>query len=81
MSNYSNDIEERKERKDKNKVRKEKLAGFFFNLAQLTYTALVLGSVVLFFQGNNLSFKLFAMLIIGGIVAYLWAKVGNNLLK
>lgn len=81
MSNYSNDIDERKERKEKNKVRKEKLGGFFFNLSQLTYTALVLGSIVLFFQGNDLSFKLFAMLFIGGGVAYLWAKIGNNLLK
>lgn len=66
---------------EQNKMRKEKLAGLFFNLSQLTYTALVLGSAVLFFQGKDLSFKLFAMLIIGGAVAYVWAKIGNNLLK
>lgn len=67
--------------KEKDKVRKEKLASFFFTLAQLTYTALVLGGIVLFFQGNVLSLKLIIMLLFGGILAFAWAKTGNNLLK
>ena len=37
--------EEKKERKEKDKTRREKLAGYFFNLSQLTYTALVLGGM------------------------------------
>ena len=50
MSNWSKHIEEHAEQKEKDKVRKEKLAGYFFNLSQLTYTALVLGGIVLFFK-------------------------------
>lgn len=37
MSNWSEQQEAKKEVKEKDRVRREKLAGFFFNLAQLTY--------------------------------------------
>ena len=37
--------EAKKEVKEKDKVRREKLAGFFFNLAQLTFAGLVLGGI------------------------------------
>lgn len=80
-SNWSEQQKVRTEVREKNKVRKEKLAGLFFDLAKLTYTALVLGSAVLFFQGNDLSLKLSAMLVTGGVIAYAWGWIGNNLLK
>ena len=32
MGNYTKQIEEKKDRKDRDQARKEKLAGFFFNL-------------------------------------------------
>ena len=35
----------KKEKKEKNKVRNEKLAGYFLNLSQLTFVALVLGGI------------------------------------
>ena len=81
MSNFSKMQEEKKERKEKDKTRREKLAGYFFNLSQLTYTALVLGGMVLFFQGSVISLKLLILLVVGCILAYSWAKIGNNLLK
>ena len=37
MGNWSVQQEAKKEVKEKDKVRREKLAGFFFNLAQLTF--------------------------------------------
>lgn len=74
--------EAKKEVKEKDKVRREKLAGYFFNLSQLTYTALVLGSILLFFQGNNIAIGLVViMLLLGCLLAYSLAKIGNNLLK
>ena len=81
MGNFCGQQKAKSEVKEKNKVRREKLAGLFFDLSKLTYTALVLGSAALFFQGSELSFKLAAMLITGGLIAYVWAWIGNNLLK
>lgn len=82
MGNFSKIQEAKKEVKEKDKVRREKLAGYFFNLSQLTYTALVLGSILLFFQGNNIAIGLVViMLLLGCLLAYSLAKIGNNLLK
>lgn len=81
MSNFSGQQKAVIEAKERNKVRREKLAGLFLDLSKLTYTALVLGSAVLFFQGSELSLKLMAMLFTGGLTAYMWAWIGNNLLK
>lgn len=41
----NNKKEIKKETREKDKVRREKLAGYFFNLSQLTFVALVLGGV------------------------------------
>lgn len=81
MGNWERKQEEKREGKEKDKVRREKLAGYFFSLSQLTYTALVLGGMVLFFQGSEISIKLSVMLSVGCTLAYALAKIGNNLLK
>lgn len=82
MGNWSDNQEVKKEAKERDKTRLEKLVGYFFNLSQLTYTALVLGSILLFFQGNNIAIILVViMLTLGCILAYALAKIGNNLLK
>jgi hypothetical protein len=81
LSNFEENMKAKEEQKEKDKVRKEKLSGYFFNLSQLTYTALVLGGMVLFFQGDKISHMLVVMLFVGCILAYALAKIGNNLLK
>lgn len=81
MSNFDSNRKAKEERKEKDKTRREKLSSYFFNLSQLTYTALVLGGMVLFFQNNKISTMLIAMLSVGCILAYALAKIGNNLLK
>lgn len=58
MGNFSDRQNAKEEAKERDKTRKEKLAGYFFNLSQLTFTALVLGGMVLFFQGNEIGLKL-----------------------
>lgn len=58
-----------------------KLAGYFFNLSQLTYAALVLGALVLFFQSERITLMLAMMLITGAFLAYGLAIIGNELLK
>ena len=72
---------QKEEAKERDKTRKEKLAGYFFNLLQLTFTALVLGGMVLFFQGNEIGFKLASMFVLGCVLASVLALIGNDLLK
>ena len=45
MGNWSQQQELKKEAKEKDKIRKEKLASYFLNLSQLTFVALVLGGI------------------------------------
>ena len=81
MGNWSEQQEAKKETKEKDKVRREKLASFFFNLAQLTYTVLVLGAVVSLFQNFSLSIGVISMAVAGIITVIVLAKIGNNFLK
>lgn len=70
-----------KSRKEREKVRKEKLAGYFFNLSQFTFTALVLGSALLFFQEFNYSSEIITMMLSGLVSTIIFAILGNNILK
>ena len=46
MGNWNETQEKKKETKEKDKARKDKLAVFFFNLAQVSFTILVLGLLI-----------------------------------
>ena len=82
MGNFTKQIEEKKDRKDRDQARKEKLAGFFFNLSQVSFTALVVGiPVTLFKEELYDNYILMIMLVIGIIFTIAFAKIGNNILK
>lgn len=82
MGNFTKQNEERKERKEKDRTRREKLAGFFFNLSQVSFTALVVGiPVTLFKEELYDNYILMFMLVIGIIFTIAFAKIGNNILK
>ena len=49
MGKWSLIQELNKEKKERDKVRNEKLAGYFLNLSQLTFVALVLGGITPFY--------------------------------
>lgn len=80
MSNFSEGSKAKTEVKEKNRVRKEKLAGFIFDLAKLVFAGLVIGSVTPIFtekfQWINLVF-----LVTGLYVTYIIASFANKLLK
>ena len=82
MSNFSKQNEERKEKREKDRTRKEKLAGFFFSLSQVSFTALVIGIPVTMFKEELYdNYILMIMLVIGIIFTIAFAKIGNNILK
>lgn len=67
--------------KDIEKMRREKLAGFFYDLAKLTFSALVIGIIVLFFTADDASGSL-AWLVCGGLLfTVLCAVIANKILK
>ena len=46
MGNFSNQQEAKKEAKERNKTRKEKLAGYFFDLSKICFTGMVISFVL-----------------------------------
>lgn len=61
--------------------RREKMAGYFYNLSQLTFAALVLGGAALYFNGGEFTPRLAVMLAVGCFVAASLAGMANSLLK
>lgn len=80
MSNFAKQQEEKKEGKDK--VRREKLAGFFFNLAQLVFAGLVVGGLSPLFEGEFLySVNEWGVIIAGLFFTGCLAGFANRILK
>lgn len=75
MGNWSEQQEVRKEVKEKDKVRREKLASLFFDLCKVTYTVLVVGLLVTLFQ-NELytNYLMIALVVVGVLVAFIIRK-------
>lgn len=80
MSNFSEQQKVKTEVKEKNKVRKEKLAGYFFNLSQLTFAALVLGGVTPLFT-NQANISNWITIPFGILSTYVFATIANRILK
>lgn len=82
MGNWNETQEKKKETKEKDKPRKDKLAVFFFNLAQVSFTILVLGLLITLTK-EELYNNYFLMLLslFGIVLTILFARIGNNILK
>ena len=83
MGKYSKQIEIKKDLKEKDKVRKEKLAEYFFSLSNTLFGSLVIGlSLMLLDESNIFDEKAaWSMLISGLFMLIGLAKIGNNILK
>ncbi len=82
MGNWSEKQEIKKEGKEKDKVRREKLSGFFFNLAQVSFTILSLGlSITLVKEELYDNIILMVLVSMGVVLTVLFAKIGNNILR
>lgn len=69
-----------RDEKDKMKTRKEKLAGYFYDLSKLIFAGLVLGGIVPVFTDGTYSPKLW-ILIAGCLATYLTDFLANRILK
>ena len=69
-----------RDEKDKTKLRKEKLAGYFYNLSQLTFTGTGVGGIAPILQGE-FGTKNYLVILFGTIMTILFASIANRILK
>lgn len=81
MSNYSRQIEKREERKEKDKTSRETLGKFFYDLSKTTFTIMVLGNIATVFIGEVNPYMVSLMIVLGLLITFLFAYVGNKILK
>lgn len=69
-----------RDEKDKIKSRKEKLAGYFYNLSKLTFAALVLGGMSSLYTDDFKPYTIYVV-IAGLVLTYITAFSANRILK
>ena len=72
MSNFVKIQEHKREFKEKDKVRKEKLAGYFYDLSKLSFAGLVIGIILPLFT-NVGDLKIWCVAILGLLLTILSA--------
>lgn len=80
MGNFIKQQEERKNAKERDRLRRDKIAGYFFNLSQLTFVALVLGTITPIYTNNEYGINWY-MLSVGLALTIVLANIGSKILK
>ena len=73
-------MEERKDRKEKDKTRREKLAGFFYDLAKLCFGGLVVGSLISY-SNDGVNMYEITKTVFGIASTMVLSKIANEILK
>lgn len=81
MGNFSKDIEDKKERRNKENTRNEKLAAYFYDLSKLTFAGLVIGGVSPIFTGTVDRTLTVWLTSLGFAFATILAVTANKILK
>ncbi len=80
MSNFTTQQEKQKEVKEKEKLGRETLGKFFYDLAKIAFTALVVGSIVsVTTEQKKLEYWL--LIGIGLITTFVFARKGHKIMK
>ena len=80
MGTWSQQQEVRKETKERDKTRKEKLAGYFFDLSKLSFAGLVIGIIIPLYA-NFLDENNWYIDVTGIVLTTLSALLANKILK
>ena len=70
-----------KQDKEKDKMGREQLGKFFYDLAKVCFTSMVIGSTVLMFTSDDFNMSLIPLNAIGIIVTYYLAYTANKIIK
>ena len=68
------------EAKERDNLRREKIGGYFLNLSQLTFVALVLGTITPIYTDSNIGINWY-VLIAGMALTVILAIIGSKILK
>jgi hypothetical protein len=80
MSKYSEHIELKKEVKEKDKVRREKLASYFYDSSKLVLAGVVIGGLTPIYTHQTEEVNL-GVILMGSVATILLAWIGNKILK
>ena len=80
MGKWSEQQEQLKEERTRNSTRREKLAGFFFDLAKLCFATVVLGGITPLFVNDIVSIR-WGIVVSGVIATLIFASIANKILK
>lgn len=80
MSEFGNQVERKKDRKEKDKTRRDKLAGYFFDLSKLSFAGLVIGVISPLVE-NMGNVKSWGMAVFGVVITAGTAMLANKILK
>ena len=80
MGNFSNQQKAKEETKERDKTRKEKLAGYFFDLSKICFTGMVISFVLLLISesGNTV---MWLVTLFGICLTISSAMLANKILK
>ena len=79
MSKYSEHIELKKEVKEKDKVRREKLASYFYDSSKLVLAGVVIGGLTPIYTHQAEEVNL-GVILMGSVATILLAWIGNKIL-
>ena len=80
MGSWSEQQEVKKEVKEKEKTSRETLGKFFYDLAKISFTALVVGSVVSVATQQE-KVEYWILILIGIFVTYIFSYLGYKIIK
>ena len=80
MSNWEKQQEVKKEGRERDRSRRENLSKFFYDLAKLTFAAIVLGEMLVL-QKDMADPMSWYMICVGILQTYILAYIGNKTLK
>ena len=80
MGNWSDKQEIKKEVKEKDKIRRETLGKFFYDLAKLTFAAIVLGGLTPIYANMDNRTN-WSLIIAGTIFTIIFSLIGHKILK
>lgn len=80
MGNWEKRQQDKREGREKDRVRREKLAGYFFDLSKLIFAALVLGGITPVFT-DTLNEINWITILLGIFSTFIFANFANRILK
>lgn len=80
MGNWSEKKEAKKEIKEKDKTRRDKLAGYFFDLSKLSFAGLVIGVIIPLYSDLSNQNNWYSICT-GIILTIISAALANKILK